>query len=103
MDGDFNQQNNFQQQFNNVTDEKFTKWLVAGILQLMCCNQITGILTIVMAILGNSDFKANRIADSNQKYNIAKIATIIGVIIGALIYLAVFAIYGLAFIASLAG
>lgn len=79
------------QQLNYVQkDPNFTKWLILSIFQLFCCNQITGIIALVFAILANNDWKAGKFDESSRKYKNAKISIVVGFIIGALIYIAAF-------------
>ena len=79
----------------------FVTWLTLSILQLLCCNQITGIISLIFTILADSDFKRGMMTEYNSKMKGAKIATIIGIIIGVLLYAFVFIYYvlilGLAF------
>jgi len=102
----FNMQNNQGQQFNNQMQNngssKFTFYLIMGILQLLCCNQITGIITIIFASIANTDFNKGDMISYKQRINACKWATIIGVALGIIIYAFVIFIYGVAIIAELA-
>jgi len=77
---------------NGAVQNNFVTWLVLGILQTLCCNQITGIITIVYSVLGNDNFINNRLDIAQSNFKKAKIATIIGIISGILIYAIVIAL-----------
>lgn len=93
---------NNQQSSNVPVENEFTKWLISGILQFLCCNQITAVITIVLACMANSDFKAGLIDSAVQKYKHCKTATIIGVVLGLVLTLFVMLIYGIGFASILA-
>lgn len=95
MDNGFNQ---CQQQPNPT----FTKDLVFSIIQLLCCNQITGVISLVFVILANSAFRVGNVADYQAKTKAAKVSRIIGWILGVLIYIFVIAVYGLVIVAAIA-
>lgn len=78
-----------QQPMNNGKVPKFVMWLVFGIIQVLCCNQITGVLTIVFDCLARNAYKAGNFADYYSKLKVCKIATIIGVIIGIVVNIVV--------------
>lgn len=90
--------NNF---VNNYIKNNYIPWLIAGIVQLMCCNQITGIITIMLSFLANEDYIKGRIDDYKSKIKCAKIATIIGVILSVLIYVFIILCYVSVFILAL--
>lgn len=71
----------------------FTKWLIISILQFLCCNNITGLISLILTIIADSDFKKGMMAEYESKMKGAKIATIIGLITGLLIYLFVIIYY----------
>ena len=71
----------------------FTKWLIISILQFFCCNNITGIISLVLTIIADSDFKKGMFAEYESKMRGAKIASIVGLIMGLLIYVFVIIYY----------
>ena len=80
MDNGFNQYNQPQQQ--NPT---FTKDLIFSIFQLLCCCQITGILSLIFVILANTAFKQGNYMEYQAKTKTAKTTRIIGYILGGVI------------------
>ena len=77
---------------NGAVQNNFVTWLVLGILQTLCCNQITGIITIVYSVLGNDNFINNRLDIAQSNFKTAKIATIVGIVSGIVIYAIVIAL-----------
>lgn len=80
-------------QINPQSAPEFTKYLVLSIIQLLCCNQITGIVALVFTILANSAFKIGNILDYQSKIKGAKTTLLIGWIVGILLYVFIFVIY----------
>lgn len=85
----------------NSVENNYIPWLIAGIVQLMCCNQITGIITILFSFLANEDYTKGSINEYKSKIKCAKIATIIGVILSALIYVCIIVFYAIVFILAM--
>lgn len=72
----------------------FIMWLVISIVQALTCNTLTGIISVVLIVLGNQDYKNGLVAKAEQKKKIAMIVTIIGVILSVIIITLVFAFIG---------
>ena len=81
---------------------KFTSMLILAILELLCCNQLTGIIALILIIIGDSDWKSGRPIDADGKFKGAKIALIIGVVLGLIAYIAIACFYGVAIFAAIA-
>ena len=95
---------NGQPMYNQAIPPKnpsLTTWLIISILQIFCCNNITGIISLIFTILADSDFKKGLIAEYDSKMKAAKIATIVGVISGVIIAICLIIyyiiIFGIAF------
>lgn len=88
---------NYNQQMNqplqNPKAPWFVTYLILSILELFCCNQITGVIALVFIIMGNSAYQAGQMLDAENKRKTAKLSLIIGLILGILIYIAVIIIY----------
>ena len=104
---EFNTQQTQQYSNNNNmgvgNHPKFISTLIFAILELLCCNQITGIIALVLAIIGNSDWSKGRPLDADGKFKGANIALLVGALLGIIIYVAIFAIYGFGILAAIAG
>jgi len=77
----------------NQLENKSTMWIIFGVLQLACCNQITGVLTIVFASIANGDFTKGDTESYLNNIKLAKLFTIIGVTIGVILWLVMIFIY----------
>lgn len=89
------EQNNQPIQNNSVL------YIILGILQLMCCNQITGIMTIIFSALANTDYVNGNIKEYLNKIKTARIASIIGVALGIIFFILLFVFYGFIILAAL--
>ena len=97
-----NQQVNLMKENNKGEAPGFILYLVLAIIQLLCCNQMTGVITLIYAIIAESDYSNGRIDECKSKLKVCKIATIIGMVLGILIYAFIFFVYGIAIIAEIA-
>ena len=79
----------------------FTKYLTLSILQLACCSQVPGIIALVFTILFNSAYKRGDMTDYESKKKNAKIALIIGLVIGVLANIVIMGIYGVSLMATI--
>lgn len=79
----------------------FVLWLVVSIAQMMCCNQITGLICIVLTILADSDFKKGVYGEYNSKMRLVKILTVVGVVIGLAVLVVWFLLMGISILAEL--
>ena len=86
---------------SNMSAPGFTKWLIISILQMMCCNQLTGIICLVMVLMADSDFKRGIMADYQGKMKTVKILTAIGVIFSFIIIVLYMILIGFSIIAEL--
>lgn len=80
----------------NYTGQKapwFTTYLVLSILELLCCNMVTGIIALVFAIMSSSAYQIGQYIDAENKRKAAKLSLIIGLIIGVVLYVAVIIFY----------
>lgn len=75
-------------------ENKSTFWIIIGVIQMLCCNQISGIITIIFAALASSDYTHGDIPNYLTRIRCAKIATIAGIVIGIVIWLLAVLIYG---------
>lgn len=77
--------NNFEtpvqnQTFNGqVVENKATTFIVLSILELLCCNLVAGIIALVFAILGNSNFGKGDYEGAANMWKYSKITLWIGV------------------------
>ena len=81
----------------------FTKRIILSIVQLLCCCQITGIISLVFFILANNSYKAGIDEDYNAKCKIAKTSQIIGWILGIGVLMLALLYYVLMFILAAPG
>ena len=86
MDNGFNQ---YQQPVNPT----FVKDLILSIVQLLCCCQITGILSLVFVIMANGDFKQGNMMGYQAGTKRAKTTRIVGWILGAVVSIAITVFY----------
>lgn len=100
--GYYNNGMNHTPNMNPQSAPEFTKNLTLSIVQLLCCNQITGVLAIIFTVLANSAFKMGNMIDYQSKNNAAKTTLRIGWIISAIIYGLIIVIYGFAIAAAVA-
>lgn len=103
-----NMQNNMYQQnketFGQNVSQKapdFTKWIIISVFQMACCCQITGILSLVMVILADSDFKKGLYTEYASKMKTAKIASVVGIILGFIVSVLYISSIGLDFILNM--
>ena len=96
-----NQGMNQMPNMNQQSAPEFTKYLILSIIQLLCCNQITGVIAIVFTVLANSAFKVGSMIDYQSKTKAAKTTLTVGWIISAIIYGLIIVIYGFAFVAAI--
>ena len=64
----------------NQNHPSFTKYMVLSILMLLCCNQICGVIALIMAVIGNGNYKKGMPYEGNFKA--AKILLIVGLVLG---------------------
>ena len=107
MDGNNQQFNNYGQPVVQATKMPgmsapgFTKWLIISIMQMMCCNQLTGIICLILVLMSDSDFKRGMFADYQGKMKTVKILTAIGVIFTFVILALYMILVGFSIIAEL--
>lgn len=104
MDGNNQQFNEFGQPFVQAPKTSapgFTKWLIISIMQMMCCNQLTGIVCLILVLIADSDFKRGMFADYQGKMKTVKILTAIGVIFTFVILALYMVLVGFSIIAEL--
>ena len=102
MDGNmqYNTQNMQQPKVPQQTPG-FTKWIIISVVQMSCCCQISGLISLIMVILADSDFKKGLYNDYTSKMKIAKIVTIIGVGTAFIVSIAYLGLVGLDMILTL--
>lgn len=70
--------------FIGTSAPDYMLWLILGIVQictLCCCNctaPITGIITVILVVMGNTSYKQGNLADYQSKMKIAKIVCGVG-------------------------
>lgn len=89
-------------QYSVSSHPKFTSTLIFAVIELMCCNTLTGIIALILAIIGDSDWKKGRPIDADEKFKGAKIALIVGLILGIFAYITIACIYGVGILAAIA-
>ncbi len=77
---EFQNNNNFYnpQPNQNQSPPNYSSLLTFSILELICCNQIFGILGLVFTTLADSAYKSGNYAEYESKSKLAKIMLIIG-------------------------
>lgn len=63
---------------NSDKNPKFTQYLIFSIIELVCVNQICGIIALILTCMADSDFKSGNMDSYDQKMSYAKIALIVG-------------------------
>lgn len=89
---------------NNNVKNNHTTWLIIGIIQLLCCNQITGIITLMFSFSADEAYKKGNINSYKLNIKYAKITTIIGIVVGVIVgilYLVLLIDFGLDIISRL--
>lgn len=91
--------NNFETPVNNtfngqVVEDKSVMFIILSVLQLFCCNTITGIIGLVLAIIGTSNFKKGDYAGAAQMWKYTKITLWIGVAISIVVTILSFVFVG---------
>jgi hypothetical protein len=66
---------------NNMNHPDFVLYLVLSIIEVFCCSPLAGIIALIFVILGNSDYKRADTVNAQQKFKIAKIILIVGVVL----------------------
>ena len=61
---------------------KFTKYLIFSILEILLFSWIPGVLGLIFTLMADSDFKNGNLEGYTTKMNYAKIALIVGLILG---------------------
>lgn len=87
----------------NQTQPRPQNYLVLAILTTIFCCIPTGIVSIVYSSKVNSLYAEGRYDEAMAASKTAKTWGIVGLVIGLLSYIIVFAIYGFAFFAILSG
>lgn len=79
-----------------VPEDKTVVYVILSIVSLFFCNQIAGIISLILSILASSDYNKGDYKSAEEKWRISKITLLIGLglMIGSL--LLVFAIWGAA-------
>lgn len=85
--------NNNQNYNYNISPPWFTTWMVISIVEMLMCNLISGAITLVLILLGDSDYKQGKIAEAESKKKIATIVTIVGIIFSIIIYIVCIVIF----------
>lgn len=71
----------------NASPPWFTTWMVISIVEMLMCNLLSGTITLVLILLGDSDYKQGKIAEAESKKKIATVVTIVGAIFSVIIYI----------------
>ena len=79
-----------------IPEDKTVVYIILSIVSLFFCNQIAGIISLILSILASSDYNKGDYKSAEEKWRISKITLLIGLglMIGTL--LLVFAIWGAA-------
>lgn len=79
--------NTHNNQSYNASPPWFTTWMIIAIVEMLMCNLLSGVITLVLILLGDSDYKQGKIAEAESKKKIATVVTIVGVIFSIIIYI----------------
>ena len=74
---------------NKQIKDNSTLYIIFGAMQFMFCSTITGVITIVLAVLAKQDFDKNNINAYNEKIKAAKIVTAIAIALGIIAVIAI--------------
>lgn len=79
-----------------IPEDKTVVYIILSIVSLFFCNQIAGIISLILSILASSDYNKGDYKSAEEKWRISKITLLVGLglMIGTL--LLVFAIWGAA-------
>lgn len=79
-----------------IPEDKTVVYIILSIVLLFFCNQIAGIISLILSILASSDYNKGDYKSAEEKWRISKITLLVGLglMIGTL--LLVFAIWGAA-------
>lgn len=77
--------NPYQPVGNQGSHPDFVMYLVLSILQTFCCFAITGVISIVFTVMGNSAYQQGNIAEAESKFRTVKTTLIVGLVIGIII------------------
>jgi len=89
---------------SNIIEDETVLYIILSILSLFCCNQITGIISLIFSIMASSDYKRGDYKDAQEKWKICKITLLIGVALvigGILLTLAIWGTAVFSFFAML--
>ena len=64
--------------------DKHTLYLILGIIMVICCCPVAGILVIIFSIQASSEYQVGKITEYQSKIKMCKIALLIGAIVGLL-------------------
>ena len=76
-------------------------YIVLSVLEILFLGGLLGIIPLVFAIQANSAYKLGDIAGGDAKAKTAKTALIVVAVIGILIYIAMFAMGGIALFSAM--
>lgn len=71
----------------NTVEDESVLYIILSILSLFCCNQITGIISLIFAIMATSDYNHGDYKSAQEKWKICKITLLVGValVVGAIL------------------
>lgn len=97
--GMYNASNNFGRSPEMMQNKSsgYGLWLGLGIFQLLCCNLIFGILTVVFACIANGKFNNNELEAHKKFMKLSKIMFFVGLLLTliAVIWLVCFTGYAI--------
>ena len=96
-----NKENKEEKKNTEIADESIL-YIVLSVLSLFVCNQITGVIGLIFAILGCSEYGKGNYVTAKEHWKVCKITLLIGVAITVGIILMVFSIWGFAIFGTLA-
>ncbi len=74
--------NQFQRnQMDPVSEKKFKNMLIFTIIEMVCCNQIFGAISLILIIFGKNAYLQGNFEKFEKNYNVALIILIVGVVL----------------------
>ena len=95
------QQPQYTAQGQGAPAKSATVYIVLSVLEILFLGGLLGIIPLVFAIQANSAYKLGDIAGGDAKAKTAKTALIVVAVIGILIYIAMFAMGGIALFSAM--
>lgn len=71
----------------NYARPSLTPYIVCSIVQLLCCNSITGVIALVFSLIARDKFSSGDTASGSDYMKYAKWTLIIGFILAAIIWI----------------